>query len=151
MNSKLIALGIASLIGVGAFTVNASASDSGLEVKEEAVYQDVNGENGNYRMRNKNGLCNNLSDEQKKLLEQGYNELNEDEKKALELYRGKDKRRLSEEELQEFYQIQDKLYKYMDEDFKVKVKERREFRKNNKGQGRGCGQGKGRGQGNCGQ
>lgn len=139
MKKQLIALGIASLIGIGTFTVNASASDQEVEVK--------NIETGNYNLKNQGNGCNSLSEDQKKLIEKGYNELTDEEKDIFNKYREQRKRNLSEEQLNEFYKIQDKVHKYMDEDFKAQVQERRELRKNNKGQGRGCGNGQGQGQG----
>lgn len=141
MKKQLIALGIASLIGIGTFTINVSASDQEIEIK--------NIESGNYNFTNKGNRCTNLSEDQKQLMKKGYNELTEAEKEIFSNYREQRKRDLTEAQLTEFYQLQDKVHKYMDEDFKSQVQQKREFRKSKQSQGRGCGKDQGQGKGNC--
>lgn len=106
MKKSLLALGIVSLLGTGLFTANASADNINLD--NTAV---VSQQNNNFRQRNKNDMCSNLTEEQ----------------------------------LNEYYKIQDKVHKYMDEDFKAQMKKRREERQtyrqerqNNRGQGKGA-------------
>lgn len=134
MKKQIVVLGIASLLGMGAFTLNASASDQEKEVKSmEYVYKDIN----------RGKKCNNLSEEQRKLLEKGYNELSDKEKESLNKYRGQC-RNLTEEELSEYYAILDKMHKYMDEDFKTEVKEKREQIKDRHVKGKRQGQRRGK-------
>lgn len=140
MKKSLLALGIVSLLGTGLFTANASADNANLD--DTAV---VSQQNNNFRQRNKNDMCSNLTEEQKSLIEKGYNELTQEEKSMYDKYRGQSKRDLSEEQLNEYYKIQDKVHKYMDEDFKAQMKKRREERQtyreerqNNRGQGKGA-------------
>lgn len=136
MKKSLLALGIVSLLGTGLFTANANADN--IKLDNTAV---VSQQNNNFRERNKNDMCSNLTQEQKSLIKKGYNELTQEEKSMYDKYRGQSKRDLSEEQLNEYLKIQDKVHKYMDEDFKAQMKKRREERQNNRGQGKGQGKG----------
>lgn len=133
MKKSLLALGIVSLLGTGLFTANANADN--IKLDNIAV---VSQQNNNFRERNKNDMCSNLTQEQKSLIKKGYNELTQEEKSMYDKYRGQSKRDLSEEQLNEYLKIQDKVHKYMDEDFKAQMKKRREERQNNRGQGKGA-------------
>jgi len=142
MKKSLIALGVVSLLGLGSFTIDASASEQNIDSK--IIVGADNQENTRQNNRQRNNMCRNLTEEQKSLIEKGYNELTQEEKDIYDKYHGQPKRDLSEEQLNEYYKIQDKAHKYMDEDFIAQTKERREQRKihrqerqNNQGQGKG--------------
>jgi len=138
MKKSLIALGVVSLLGLGMFTTDASASDQSTD--SQIISDSDNQENN----RQRNNMCRNLTEEQKALIEKGYNELTQEEKDVYDKYHGQPKRDLSEEQLNEYYKIQDKVHKYMGEEFISQMKERREQRKihrqerqNNQGQKKG--------------
>jgi hypothetical protein len=134
----LIALGVVSLLGLGKFTTDASASDQNTDSQ---IISDADNQENN---RQRNNMCRNLTEEQKALIEKGYNELTQEEKDIYDKYHGQPKRDLSEEQLNEYHKIQDKVHKYMGEEFITQMKERREQRKihrqerqNNQGQRKG--------------
>lgn len=138
MKKSLIALGVVSLLGLGVFTTDASASDQNTDSQ---IISDADNQENN---RQRNNMCRNLTEEQKALIEKGYNELTQEEKDIYDKYHGQPKRDLSEEQLNEYYKIQDKVHKYMGEEFISQMKERREQRKihrqerqNNQGQRKG--------------
>jgi hypothetical protein len=138
MKKSLIALGVVSLLGLGVFTTDASASDQNTDSQ---IISDADNQENN---RQRNNMCRNLTEEQKALIEKGYNELTQKEKDIYDKYHGQPKRDLSEEQLNEYYKIQDKVHKYMGEEFISQMKERREQRKihrqerqNNQGQRKG--------------
>jgi hypothetical protein len=138
MKKSLIALCVVSLLGLGVFTTDASASDQNTDSQ---IISDADNQENN---RQRNNMCRNLTEEQKALIEKGYNELTQEEKDIYNKYHGQPKRDLSEEQLNEYYKIQDKAHKYMGEEFISQMKERREQRKihrqerqNNQGQRKG--------------
>ena len=138
MKKSLIALGVVSLLGLGMFTTDASASDQSTDS------QIISGADNQENNRQRNNMCRNLTEEQKALIEKGYNELTQEEKDIYDKYHGQPKRDLSEEQLNEYYKIQDKVHKYMGEEFIAQMKEIREQRKihrqerqNNQGQRKG--------------
>jgi hypothetical protein len=138
MKKSLIALGVVSLLGLGVFTTDASASDQNTDSQ---IISDTDNQENN---RQRNNMCINLTEEQKAFIEKGYNELTQEEKDIYDKYHGQPKRDLSEEQLNEYYKIQDKVHKYMGEEFISQMKERREQRKihrqerqNNQGQRKG--------------
>lgn len=142
MKKSLIALGVVSLLGLGALTTNVSANEQSTD--SQIIVGSDNQENTRQNNRQRNNMCNNLTEEQKSTIEKGYNELTQEEKDIFDKYQGQSKRDLSEEQLNEYYKIQDKAHKYMDEDFIAQTKERREQRKihrqerqNNQGQRKG--------------
>lgn len=150
MKKSLIALGVVSLLGLGSFTMDVSASDQNTDSKIIAGAD--NQENNRLQKPQRNNMCENLTEEQLSLIEKGYNELTQEEKNIYDKYYRQPKRGLSEEQLDEYQKIQDKVHKYMDEDFKAQIKERRtqmkERRENNQGK---RGRGMGRGNGYCNQ
>ena len=127
MKKSLIALGVVSLLGLGAFTMDVSASDQNTDSK--IIAETDNQENNRQHNRQRNNMCRNLTEEQKSLIEKGYNELTQEEKDIFDKYHRQPKRDLSEEQLNEYHEIQDKAYKYMGEEFIAQMKERREQRK----------------------
>lgn len=146
MKRTAIALSLISMLGVGAFTVISNASDQG--VNPTPITNETNVANTRTGCPGNKGKME-LTQEQKTLLQKGYDELTQEEKNTLEEYRNLGKRNLSEEQLKEIHDIQDKAHKYMDEDFKALVKERREqreLRKQNGNYQNGQGQRKGNGQ-----
>lgn len=154
MKKSLIALSVVSLLGLGAFTVQANASDQNAPSNNSIKEITDNSNRGNGEQKQKNSMCNNLTEEQQKLIEKGYNELTQEEKDMYDKYHQKHKKDLSEDELNKYYQIADKVYKYMDEDFKTQVKERREQRKLHREKmqnniNKGNSHGKGRGKNSC--
>ncbi|MGL6104519.1 hypothetical protein [Romboutsia sp.] len=159
MRRTAIALSIISMLGVGSFTVISNASDQGLS-PQPAINENTVATNTTYTNPTNNGNCKrgmSLTQEQKTLIEKGYNELTQVEKETLGKYRSLGKGNLSDTQLKELYTIEDKVNKYMDENFKAIVKERRENRELRKeqrnngncqnGQGTQNNQGKGNGQG----
>lgn len=154
MKKSLIALSVVSLLGLGAFTVQANASDQNAPSNNSIKEITNNSNRGNGSQKQKNNMCKNLTEEQQKLIEKGYSELTQEEKDMYDKYHQNHKKDLSEEELNKYYQIVDKVYKYMDEDFKSQVKERREQRKLHREEmqnnlNKGNSQGKGRGKNSC--
>ncbi|HSQ89488.1 hypothetical protein [Romboutsia sp.] len=142
MKKSLIALGVVSLLGLGAFTMDVSASDQNTDSK--IIADADNQEDTRRNNRQRNNMCRNLTEEQLSLIEKGYNELTQEEKGIYDKYHRQPKRDLSEEQLNEYHKIQDKVHKYMGEEFIAQMKERREQRKihrqqrqNNQGQGNG--------------
>lgn len=142
MKKSLIALGVVSLLGVGAFTIDASASEQSTSSK--IIVGADNQENNRKHNRQRNNMCRNLTEDQKAMIKKGYDKLTQKEKDIFDKYHRQPKRDLSEEQLNEYYKIQDKVYKYMDKEFIARMKERREQRKihrqerqNNQVQGKG--------------
>ena len=163
MKKSLIALSVVSLLGLGVFTIQVSASDQGDSAKSDTtientqtftnsnIQKDYTCTNGNLQ---RDYSCDNLTDEQKSLIEKGYNELTQEEKDLFDKYHRQPKRDLSEDELNKYYEVSDKVHKYMDEEFKAQVKEKREAKKLHReekknNQGNGKGQGKRQGQKSC--
>lgn len=152
MKKILIALGVISLLGIGSFTINANASDqySGTTIENIPVQVETM-QNEDTNFDNKIKECKNLTEEQQNLIKQGYDELSEEEKSIFNEYCEKYKRNLTEEELQEYNKLQDKVHKYMNDEFKENINEKRELRKNkqNNCNGEKQSKGQGRNQRNC--
>lgn len=142
MKKSLIALGVVSLLGLGTFNITANASEQVAKPKAEASTSTPI----------KNRTDCKLSEEQQSLLEKGYNELTVEEKATFDKYHGESKRDLSEEQINEYFKVHDKAFKYMDDNFKAEMKEKREekqINRENRGQHKGQGnKGNQRGQGN---
>ncbi|MGL4910866.1 MAG: hypothetical protein ACRC3Y_00410 [Romboutsia sp.] len=152
MKKSLIALSVVSLLGLGVFTTQVSASDQSDGTKVDTTIKNTQiCINGNPQRKDR---CASLTDEQKSLIEKGYNELTQEEKDLFDKYHRQSKKDLSEVELNKYYEVCDKVHKYMDEEFKIQVKEKREEKKSHKeemknNQGHGKGQGKRQGQKSC--
>lgn len=134
-----ITLSIATILGVGMLgTVTARASDD---------FQDstaVNESNSNNNYLNGYWCENNpnikLTEEQKQLFDKGYNELTNEEKSFFDQYHGKSKRNLSEDELNKYYEIHNKAFKYLGNEFIEDCNNKRENMMNRRGN---CGNGQG--------
>lgn len=152
MIKKAIILSVVSMISVGAFTMTSNASDQGVNYQPKVNETSVDNDTYSKPRDNCKGKVE-LTEDQKALLEKGYNELTQAEKDTLETYKTTGKRNLSEEQLKELYAIQDKVHKYMDDNFKQKVQERREQRKlrieNKDNNGQGLKKGNRQGNGAC--
>lgn len=128
----IVSLGVVSMIGVGLSGViahasedNSASSNTPSKVSDNTYYEQNCG----------------LTYEQEKLVDKGYNELTKDEKAMFDKYYRQPKSGLSDEELSKYFEIQDKAYKYVGEDF---VGQGNRYNHMN-GQGRGEGQGRYRG------
>ncbi|MGG5462128.1 hypothetical protein [Clostridium sp. B9] len=142
MKIKKIALtfSLATVLGVGIFgAVTAKASDEFQETTNNTQIES----NSGYWCENNPNM--NLSEEQQQLLDKGYNELTEDEKAFFDQYHGKSKRDLSEEDLNKYYEIHDKAFKYLGEETSEFCNERRAMRGNGCGNGQGMRRGNGQG------
>lgn len=134
-----ITLSVATVLGVGMIgTVTAKASDDfqTLAVNEENTSDDNYLEG--YWCENNSNM--NLTEEQKQLFDKGYNELTGEEKIFFDQYHGKSKRNLSEEELNRYYEIHDKAFKYLGTEFSDACNRRRENMMERRGS---CGNGQG--------
>lgn len=84
-----------------------------------------------------------ITDDQQNLIDKGYNELTKDEKSMFDKYYRQSKSSLSDEELNKYFEIHDKVYKYLGSDFLSNMKQHRSERLNDRhminGQGRGRG------------
>lgn len=116
-------LGIISMLGLGLTSIVSYASDSGkVDNKNSSIVK-----NDTYYY---NEYCR-LTDEEQKLVDKGYNELTQNEKNIFNKYYGQEKYDLSEQELNEYYKIHDKVYKYLGESYNSQSKGRqanRQFR-----------------------
>lgn len=72
-----------------------------------------------------------LTDEQQKLIDKGYNELTKDEKTIFDKYYKQPKNNLTDEELNKYFEIHDRAYKYLGSDFLENMKQNRSERLNN--------------------
>lgn len=128
----IASLGVVSMIGIGLSGVVAHASEEGSPSSNNPSKVSDN----TYYERN----CG-LTDEQERLVDKGYNELTKDEKAIFDKYYRQPKADLSDDELSKYFEIQDKAYKYLGEDF---VGQGNRYNHMN-WQGRGEGQGRYRG------
>lgn len=130
LKKTILSLSIMSVIGVGSMGVIANANE-----------KVVTNNKINYRQQNRQECS--LTDEQQKLIEKGYNELTEDEKVIFDKYYKQSKSNLSQNELNEYFSIHDKVYKYLGDDFLQNMKQERSERLNNKHMKSGKFQGQG--------
>lgn len=126
----ILSLSVMSAIGIGSMGVIANANEKVVTNNET-----------NYRQQNRQECS--LTDEQQKLIEKGYNELTEDEKVIFDKYYKQSKYNLSQNELNEYFSIHDKVYKYLGDEFLENIKQERSERLNNKHTQNGKGQGRG--------
>lgn len=127
----ILSLSVISAIGFGSMGVIANAN--------EKSYTD-----NSFSYRHQNRQECRLTDEQQKLIDKGYNELTKDEKTIFDKYYKQPKSNLSDEELNKYFEIHDKAYKYLGSDFLENMKQNRSERLNNGHMKNGQGQGRGR-------
>ncbi|WP_250674508.1 hypothetical protein LZ906_005320 [Paraclostridium ghonii] len=126
----ILSLSVISAIGVGSMGVIANANEKVVTNNET-----------NYRQQNRQECS--LTDEQQKLIEKGYNELTEDEKVIFEKHYKQSKSNMSQNELNEYFSIHDKVYKYLGDEFLENIKQERSERLNNRHTQNGKSQGRG--------
>lgn len=126
----ILSLSVISAIGFGSMGVIANAN--------EKSYTD-----NSFSYRHQNRQECRLTDEQQKLIDKGYNELTKDEKTIFDKYYKQPKSNLSDEELNKYFEIHDKAYKYLGSDFLENMKQNRSERLNNGHMKNGQGQGRG--------
>lgn len=126
----ILSLSVMSAIGVGSMGVIANANEKVVTNNET-----------NYRQQNRQECS--LTEEQQKLIEKGYNELTEDEKVIFDKYYKQSKYNLSQNELNEYFSIHDKVYKYLGDEFLENIKQERSERLNNRHTQNGKSQGRG--------
>lgn len=164
MKKTILTLGLITAIGASGFTFIANASDQGENpqlLNTPQICTNYNGTNCGNGQRLGSQVYYSLTEQQQNLLYQGYIELTDEEKELLDNYRETRKRDLTQEQLNEFYVLQDKTHKYMDDKFKAQVEQRREDRaiyrekvangeieRQNNGNGKGYGNNNGRGNNN---
>ncbi|WP_419742833.1 hypothetical protein [Paraclostridium dentum] len=126
----ILSLSVISAIGFGSMGVIANANEKSSTDNSFS-----------YRYQNRQE-CR-LTDEQQKLIDKGYNELTKDEKTIFDKYYKQPKSNLSDEELNKYFEIHDKAYKYLGSDFLENMKQNRSERLNNGHMKNGQGQGRG--------
>ena len=127
----ILSLSVISAIGFGSMGVIANANEKSSTDNSLS-----------YRSQNRQE-CR-LTDDQQKLIDKGYNELTKDEKLIFDKYYKQPKSNLSDEELNKYFEIHDKAYKYLGSDFLENMKQNRSERLNNGHMKNGQGQGRGR-------
>lgn len=126
----ILSLSVVSAIGFGSMGVIANANE-----------KSATDNSFSYRYQNRQD-CR-LTDDQQKLIDKGYNELTKDEKTIFDKYYKQPKSNLSDEELNKYFEIHDKAYKYLGSDFLENMKQNRSERLNNGHMKNGQGQGRG--------
>lgn len=129
LKNLILSLGVISAIGVGSMGVIANANE---ESDTDSSFS--------YRSQNRQD-CR-LTEDQQKLIDKGYNELTKDEKEIFDKYYKQPKSNLSDEELNKYFEIHEKVYKYLGNDFLENMKKNRSERLNNKHMRNGQGQGR---------